>query len=149
VPVDDENHLFFSFSVNRVGPMGNRQGRDGVPATAYRAPGNRANMHLQDRSAMKAGNWSGVQGVRAQDRAVTEAMGPITPRWREHLGMGDIAVSRFRHRMLDAVQAFMEGAEPPGLDANLDYADIHSEERMVPTEAPWQIALERRPLTPA
>ena len=98
---------------------------------------------------MKAGNWSGVQGVRAQDRAVTEGMGPVTPRWREHLGMGDVAVSRFRHRMLDAVRAFMDGAQPPGLGPSIDYPDIHSEERMVPVEAPWQIALERRPLTPA
>jgi phthalate 4,5-dioxygenase oxygenase subunit len=143
VPVDDESHLFFSFSINRAGPMGERGGRDGVPANGYRAPGNRANMHLQDRAAMKAGNWSGVQGIRAQDRAVTEGMGAISPRWLEHLGQGDVAVARFRHRMLDAVRAFMAGAEPIGLDPTIDYGGIHSEERMVPIAWPWQAALDR------
>ncbi len=149
VPVDDENHLFFSFSINRVGPMGNRGNRDGIPERGYRAAGNRANMHLQDRAAMKSGNWSGVQGIRAQDRAVTEGMGAISPRWKEHLGMGDIAVARFRHRMLDAVRAFMDGAEPIGLDPTIVHREIHSEEKMVPIDWPWQAALDGGPLVTA
>lgn len=149
VPVDDENHLFFSFSINRLGPIGNRGGRDGDPANGYRAAGNRRNMHLQDRAAMKAGNWSGIQGIRAQDRAVTEAMGPISPRWAEHLGLSDIAVARFRQRMLGAVRAFMAGAEPIGLDPGIDYRDLHSEEKVVPIEWPWQAALDRAPTVPA
>jgi phthalate 4,5-dioxygenase oxygenase subunit len=145
VPVDDESHLFFSFSINRAGKMGDRGGKDGIPANGYRAAGNRANMHLQDRAAMKAGNWSGVQGIRAQDRAVTEGMGAITPRWLEHLGMGDLAVHRFRHRMLEAVHAVMAGEEPIGIDPEIDFPGIHSEEKMVPIDWPWQAALDREP----
>jgi len=149
IPVDDENHLFFTFSINRAGSMGDRAGRDGVPERGYRAPGNRANMHLQDRAAMKAGNWSGVQGIRAQDRVVTEGMGAISPRWKEHLGLGDIAVSRFRHQMLDSVRAFMNGAEPVGLDPRIVHREIHSEEKMVPIDWPWQAALDGGPLVTA
>jgi phthalate 4,5-dioxygenase len=145
VPVDDENHLFFTFSINRLGSNSARSGRDGNPENGYRAAGNRRNMHLQDRVAMKEGNWSGVQGIRAQDRAVTEAMGPITPRWREHLGMGDIAINRFRHRMLEAVRAFQAGGEPIGVDPSIPYRELHSEERMVPAEWPWQAVLEGGP----
>jgi phthalate 4,5-dioxygenase len=149
VPVDDETHLFFTFSINRAGPMGNRAGRDGDPTRGYRAPGNRANMHLQDRAAMKDGNWSGVSGIRAQDRVVTEGMGAISPRWKEHLGLGDIAVARFRHQMLDAVRAFMDGAEPIGLDPTIVHREIHSEEKMVPIDWPWQAALDGGPLVTA
>ena len=141
VPVDDETHLFFSFSVSRLGPY-RPIARDGTLATSYRPAGNRGNMHLQDRAAMKAGNWAGIQGVRAQDRAVTEGMGPIAPRFKEHLGVSDVALIRMRRRMIDAARAFMEGAEPPGLDPSIRYDLLHSEEKMVAADAPWQAVLD-------
>ncbi|MPZ15063.1 MAG: Rieske 2Fe-2S domain-containing protein [Chloroflexi bacterium] len=149
VPVDDENHLFFTFSINRLGSNRAGSGRDGVPENGYRAPGNRRNVHRQDRAAMKAGNWSGVQGIRAQDRAVTEAMGPVAPRWKEHLGVGDLAVAHFRRRMLDSARALLDGAAPIGLDASIPYRELHSEEKMVPTDWPWQAALDGTPTATA
>jgi len=149
VPVDDESHQYFSCNINRVGPIGNRAQRDGAPERGWRALGNRENMHLQDRAAMKDGNWSGIKGIRAQDRAVTEGMGAISPRWKEHLGLGDVAVARFRHQMLEQVRAFMDGAEPLGLDPTLVHGAIHSEEKMVPVEWPWQAALDGGPLVTA
>jgi hypothetical protein len=57
---------------------------------------NRANKHLQDRAAMRAGNWSGIVGVNPQDFAVAEGMGPILDRSREHLGATDVAIIRYR-----------------------------------------------------
>ena len=82
-------------------------------------------------------------------RVVTEGMGAISPRWKEHLGLGDIAVSRFRHQMLDSVRAFMNGAEPVGLDPTIVHREIHSEEKMVPIDWPWQAALDGGPLVTA
>ena len=87
---------------------------------------------------MKAGNWSGVTGIRNQDRAVTESMGAITPHHKEHLGSSDIAVAYVRLRMLSAVKAFMSGAEPLGIDPGIPYERIRSEEMIVPIETPWQ-----------
>ncbi|HEY3117630.1 MAG TPA: Rieske 2Fe-2S domain-containing protein [Chloroflexota bacterium] len=149
VPVDNENHQYFSFNLNRRGPVGDRSLDAGVLANGYRAPGNRRNMHLQDRAAMKDGNWSGVQGIRAQDRVVTEGMGPITPRWKEHLGTSDTAVLHFRQRMLEAVRAFVDGAEPPSLGPRFSKGQLHSDEKVVPVDWPWQSVLDGEPREPA
>ena len=71
--------------------------------TALHPARTRQNQHLQDRAAMRAGSWSGIVGVRSQDHAVAESMGPIVDRTREHLGASDVAVIRMRRRLLDAV----------------------------------------------
>jgi phthalate 4,5-dioxygenase oxygenase subunit len=98
---------------------------------------------------MKDGNWSGVQGIRAQDRVVTEGMGPITPRWKEHLGTSDTAVLHFRQRMLEAVRAFVDGAEPPSLGPRFSKGQLHSDEKVVPVDWPWQSVLDGEPREPA
>ncbi|MEA2642682.1 MAG: phthalate 4,5-dioxygenase [Chloroflexota bacterium] len=142
VPIDDEHHAFFSFTVSRLGPILARGEREAGPETNWHPAGNRANMHLQDRTAMQAGNWTGIQGIRAQDRAVTESMGPVAPRYREHLGASDVAIIRMRRRMIDAAKALLAGAEPPGLDPAIRHDQIHSDDRMVPANVPWQAVLD-------
>jgi hypothetical protein len=148
--VDDVNHAFFSFTVSRHGPIDNsqRQKEAGLE-TGYRPPGNARTNHLQDRAAMRAGNWSGIQVIRAQDRAMTESMGVISPRHKEHLGTSDMAVIRMRKRMLDAVKAFMNGEEPIGLEPNIHHDQIRAEEKIVPMEMPWQLVVDERELTEA
>ena len=69
-------------------------------------------------------------------------MGPIVDRTKEHLGASDVAVIRMRRRLLDAVQAFMAGVDPPGLDPRIAYGDLRSEEALVPVDAPWQQAVD-------
>jgi phthalate 4,5-dioxygenase oxygenase subunit len=105
---------------------------------AFRPARNRANLHLQDRAAMRAGSWSGIEGVNSQDFAVVESMGPIVDRTREHLGASDVAVIRMRRRLLEAVRAFQAGGEPLGLDPAIPYDRIGSDERLVPIDTPWQ-----------
>ena len=73
----------------------------------------RQNLHLQDRAAMRTDSWSGVDGVRSQDHAVAESMGPIADRTREHLGASDVAVIRMRRCLLDAARALAAGVDPP------------------------------------
>jgi len=141
VPVDDETHAFFSLSVSRFGPYRPTE-REATRETGYRPAGNRENMHLQDRTAMKAGNWSGVEGVRAQDRAMTESMGILSPRWKEHLGTSDVAVIRFRMRMLEAAKAFLRGEEPIALEPEIRHAEIHADEKVVPVSIPWTDVLD-------
>ncbi|MBV9544822.1 MAG: aromatic ring-hydroxylating dioxygenase subunit alpha, partial [Chloroflexi bacterium] len=139
VPIDDEHNWFFTFAYNRKGPLptywrkhasefGIQGGHVGRPVR------NRANKHQQDRAAMPAGNWSGVVGVNPQDFAVAESMGPILNRSREHLGATDVAVIRFRQRMLEAART----QSPPGLDAKIAYDRLASEELLIPIAQPWE-----------
>lgn len=91
---------------------------------------------------MKDGNWTGIQGVRAQDRAVTESMGPVSPRHKEHLGISDTSVAWLRRRLLESVRAFMAGGEPIGLDPSIPHSRLRSEEKVIPIDAPWQSLLD-------
>lgn len=143
VPIDDDRHAFFSFTVDRLGSVANGQYGQATDRDPNYVPfGNRANMHLQDRALMKAGNWTGIDGIRAQDRAVTESMGPLTPRQKEHLGLSDSAVAALRRRLLESARAFMAGADPVGVDPSIAHSELHSEERFVSIEEPWQRVLE-------
>ena len=68
-----------------------------------------SNNYLQDRQAMRDGNFTGLPGIRNQDKAMWETMGRISDRTSERLGAGDIAVIQFRRLLLDAVQRFVDG----------------------------------------
>ena len=48
---------------------------------------------------------SGIEGIRQQDMAVTESMGTIYDRSREHLGTTDALIIRTRRRMIQAAKA--------------------------------------------
>jgi phthalate 4,5-dioxygenase oxygenase subunit len=150
VPIDDENTMFRYV----------RYKTDGVPLSAeeraahdawggtvrgidvdddFRKTRTRQNLWLQDREAMRNGSWSGLRGTQNEDFAMSESMGPLYDRTKEHLGTSDVAVIRMRRRMLDAVRAFVaDGALPPGLDRPVVYAQVRAQEKMVPIDAPWQ-----------
>ena len=83
---------------------------------------------------MRDGNWSGVVGINPQDFAVAEGMGPIVNRSREHLGATDVAIIRYRRRMLAAARA----QTPLGQDGNIAYERLASDERLVPLDQPWE-----------
>jgi phthalate 4,5-dioxygenase oxygenase subunit len=138
VPIDDEHNYFFSLRFNTQGPLVDNHRDQFHLDAAFRPLRNRANLHLQDRAAMRRGDWTGIEGVNSQDFAVVESMGPIVDRTREHLGVSDVAVIRMRRRMLDAVRAFQAGASPLGLDPAIPYERLATDERIVPFDTPWQ-----------
>ncbi|HEY7065444.1 MAG TPA: Rieske 2Fe-2S domain-containing protein [Chloroflexota bacterium] len=149
VPIDDEHTFFYGFDRNRLGPLPVSHRADYLAPfqldRALRPARTRQNGHLQDRAAMRQGDWSGIDGVRSQDHAVVESMGPIVDRAHEHLGVSDVAVIRMRRRLLDAARALPSGADPPGLDPAIAYPALRSEERVIPRAAPWQAALDPVP----
>ena len=52
-----------------------------------------------------------------EDHAVTESMGTIYNRSREHLGTSDAMIIRTRNRLIQAAEALQkEGIAPPGVD---------------------------------
>jgi len=76
----------------------------------YRPLRNEANKFWQDRNAMKAGNFTGITGFPNQDVAMWLTMGAIADRTHDRLGASDLAIVEFRKQMLEAVQAFDQGA---------------------------------------
>lgn len=147
VPIDDE-HTFFYFAqycfdapVNRDALLFQVGARPGIDIDEnFRKIRSVENNYLQDREQMKSGkSFSGIFGVNVQDMAVQETMGPIYDRTREHLGVSDVAVIRFRRLMIDAARRFAtEGATPPGVQGDVPYSSMRAQERIIPLAEPWQ-----------
>ncbi len=100
---------------------------------------NAANNYLQDRQAMKDGNFTGLPGIPNQDIAMWESMGRIADRTSERLGASDIAVIQFRRLLLDAVGRFQDGAGPLGLvTPHLPQAKLRSYQGIVARTENWR-----------
>jgi hypothetical protein len=99
---------------------------------------NMDNDYLLDPEAQR--NWqsySGIPGIRQQDMAVTESMGPIYKRWQEHLGTTDVMIIRTRARLIQAAKALRDnGTIPPGVD-NPEVYRVRSGEVILPRGVDW------------
>jgi phthalate 4,5-dioxygenase oxygenase subunit len=145
VPIDDEHTWDYSiyYSQNRRIDHGETlQRRRSVPGADLLPEGrkirNMENRFLQDRVAMRERrSFTGIPANTNEDMAVQESMGPLYDRTREHLGASDAAVIWLRRRMLEAVQAFERGQDPPGLEPDLAYEEVRSYHKLLPTEIPW------------
>src|SRR5438067_1754298 len=125
VPIDDTHTMFHFIAWN---PSGEGHDADGWRKFCGAEPGvdldanwvprrNVANHHLQDRDAMKQGDFTGIRGIPMQDMAMWASMGPITDRTQERLGASDLAIVEFRRIMIDAVRKFVEGGAAIGTEA--------------------------------
>ena len=97
------------------------------------------NFYQQDRTAMRAGNFTGIKGIPNQDIAMWESMGAITDRSQERVGTSDIAVSAFRRLMVEAAIAVREGKPAIGTtEPRIPHASISSFEGVVPKSTDWR-----------
>jgi phthalate 4,5-dioxygenase len=96
------------------------------------------NMYLQDRGAMKKGDFTGIKGIPTQDMAMWESMGPIADRSRDHPGSSDMAVVQFRRMMLGAAKKFKEGGPAIGTTSKVPPAKLASFEGIVPKSTDWR-----------
>jgi len=97
------------------------------------------NNYLQDRQAMRDGNFTGLPGIPNQDIAMWESMGRISDRTSERLGRSDIAVIQFRRLLLDAVRRFSEGHGTIGQVApHLPQAKLRSYQGIVAKSEDWR-----------
>ena len=88
---------------------------------------------------MKAGDFTGILGIPAQDMAMWESMGPIADRTAEHLGASDQAITQFRRQMIAAARRFTSdgtviGAEEPRRRP----VELASFEGIVAKETDWR-----------
>jgi phthalate 4,5-dioxygenase oxygenase subunit len=97
------------------------------------------NMFLQDRQAMKLGNFTGIKGIPAQDMAMWESMGPIVDRTKDRLGASDIAVVEFRKMMVEAARTMHAGGPAIGTTKpRIPHAKLRSFEGIVPKTTNWR-----------
>jgi phthalate 4,5-dioxygenase len=167
VPMDDEHTLHWEIAQGLIDPdelpfeARGSEGRNPAPRAAsdYLPPSsgwygrfnmvqNIANDYLIDRSLQRSlKSYTGIPGIRQQDMAVTESMGPIYDREREHLGTTDALIIRTRRRMIAAARALEEhGVVPPGVD-NPELYRQRSGGVILPRDVNWWDATEDRRTT--
>jgi phenylpropionate dioxygenase-like ring-hydroxylating dioxygenase large terminal subunit len=158
VPMDDEHTLqwevFYrtdgppraqrSVKINRTSePQESGRGGKYMPQTTdwhgrFVLEQSLENDYFVDREAQRTWqSYTGIPGVRQQDMAVTETMGPIYDRSHEHLGTSDSMIIRTRRRWIAAAEAFArQGMLPPNVDDPRAYR-LRSGECILPRSAEW------------
>ena len=160
VPIDDDHTMFWNMMVpstrqgNSAGQGGSAPPRRGVNiegksgATEYlpnntgwygrwKLAANADNDYRIDREAQKTGqNFTGIDGIYLQDQVVTEAMGAIVDRTKEHLGTSDTMVIKTRRRLMSAARELQEGIVPKPVD-NPDMYAIRSGGVLMDRETDW------------
>ncbi len=86
-----------------------------IPGT-FRQTHNSDNDYMIDREMQRTVNYTGLLGNRIQDSAVTESMGPIYDRTKEHLGTSDLAIIFFRKQLIRMALDLENGIEHPMLN---------------------------------
>ena len=140
VPIDDHTTMVWNwfYSLDEALTQGEKDeeisgnGPAYVDPVTFRAAVNPRNNWLIDRDMQRKENFTGIQGVNAQDRAVQEAMGPIVNRSKEHLGQTDRAVIMTRRMLLKAIDTVADGGTPPGLGES--YYSVRDIEDVLPEE---------------
>ena len=126
--MDDHNTLEWGVRALKPGEEPRDQLRDYKPNGTgwfdrYNLDQNWNNDFQVDREAQRNNvSFTGIKGIRQQDMAMTESMGSIYDRTKEHLGTTDQMIIRTRRRFMDAARALMEdGTPPPGLETPWAY----------------------------
>jgi len=161
VPLDDTHTMSVTITWKRrpptFRPMKNGEELPGVaplgllPNTTdwlgrYRTEQNLSNDYLIDRDAQRTNRiFTGIANIGMQDQAMTDSMGEITDRSREHLSPSDIMIARTRRRLLRAARALAsEGTQPPGVNDPFVYQLARSGEMLVDDVQSWQDVYENR-----
>ena len=146
IPVDDVNTMFYWVAWHETKGIDQDAWRKFCAAeigadidSNYRKFRTRENNYLQDREAMKRGDFTGIKGIPTQDMAMWESMGPIADRTCDHLGVSDIAIVQFRRQMIAAAKAFRDGGPAIGTtEPRIPHAKLSSFEGIVPKSTDWR-----------
>jgi phthalate 4,5-dioxygenase len=123
VPIDDDHAMRFQVSYNPEAPidrappftareLGEFHLPDGKTIDVWLPTENRGNRYGLDRERQRKVNYSGIQGIETQDRAMTEGMGTLCDRAEEHLGTSDLAVIAMRRVLERRAQELQKGVRP-------------------------------------
>ena len=143
VPIDDAHHWKYTFMYGTQEPID----REGLRKTrATMAPGNKpllnkANRYQQDRNSMKTDSYSGLAAnFQIQDLCVTEGMGPVIDRTKEHLTSMDVPMITSRKLLLKAIKDLEQGREPANVarDPEQNRFVLVTCDDLVPNSIPWK-----------
>jgi phthalate 4,5-dioxygenase oxygenase subunit len=146
VPVDDENAMFYWIAWHETKGIDQESWRKFCGARVgveldqnYRKVRTLENRFLQDRKAMKLGDFTGIDGIPAQDMAMWESMGAIVDRTQDYLGASDLAVAQFRRQMVAAARRVQEGGPAIGTaEPHVPFVKLASFEGIVPKKTDWR-----------
>ena len=148
VPIDDLNTMFYwvAWHPDPAKGISQEAWRRFCAATVgvdldenYRKKRNLENRYLQDREAMKRGDFTGIQGIPTQDMAMWESMGAIADRSRDKPGTSDVAVVQFRRMMVAAAKKVQEGGPAIGTtEPRIPHLKLASFEGVVPKTTDWR-----------
>jgi phthalate 4,5-dioxygenase oxygenase subunit len=96
----------------------------------------------QDREAMKAGHFSGIENLVLEDVAIQESQGAIVDRSKERLGTSDLAVVRTRRLLLDTVRGHQAGGSPLGADIGAALKSSSGLAFTIPADVDWREAAD-------
>ena len=145
VPMDDDNTMVYNWEysltdepLNEGDRLERRLGNGplDVDQTTFCSKRSRENNYLIDRQMQKTVNFTGIEGINTQDRAVQESMGRIVDRSKEHLGPADKAIIQARRLLLEAVKTVQAGGTPRGVEAT--YYTQRAAEGVIPRDADWR-----------
>lgn len=145
VPIDDVNCMFYWVAWHETAGISSEAWRTfcgAVPGididlVTFEKKRTAQNNYLQDRAAMKAGDFTGIDGIPAQDMAMWESMGPIADRTNDKLGSSDRAIIEFRKVVLGMARAAAEGQAQEA--RHFSKSDPHSFEGIVPKTQDWRV----------
>ncbi len=154
IPIDDHNSMFVSLSEAGGKPLDNLKSGAALkgigmglnyvenPGTGYldrwKLVENRSNDYLIDREMQKTESFTGVQGIHLQDQMITESMGVIEDRTKEHLGTSDQMITTTRRRLIKAAKDFeKKGTAPPGVDNPEIFHKIRSGGMIINRDLDW------------
>jgi phthalate 4,5-dioxygenase oxygenase subunit len=153
VPLDDQHTMFWQMGEWRTfDPRDTTSGLKAraieyLPSTTdwlgtFRLTANMANDYHVDREAQRKHSFTGIIApAPVEDQAITESMGPICDRSREHLGPADSAIIAMRQRLFTAAKTLRAtGASPPGVDTPGSYR-VQSGGITLPPNAEWRDVL--------
>ena len=143
VPIDDTHHWKYTFIFRRGLPIDREatKRRRADMMESYRPLRNRSNRYLQDRNSMAGDSYSGIGfNFQVQDLCVTEGMGPIINRAKEHLTAMDRPMIMARKIMAGAIRDLMEGREPKNVvrDPARNHFVISTCNDLVPSTTAWK-----------
>jgi hypothetical protein len=88
----------------------------GTAGSEWQPRANASNDYLLDEQLQRTKMFSGIEALWAQDKAVQESMGAIVDRSDEHLTQSDLAIVRWRQKILRVARAYAETGTAPALD---------------------------------
>ena len=145
VPIDDQRHWKYMMVFSREAPLDKQRFQQRYSAEIgpdYRPRRNKDNRYLQDREEMKRRSFSGFGPFfPAHDLNVTETMGAVQDRRREHPVSSDKAIVAARKLLLKAMNDIEEGREPAHVlrDAKANrFAHLTVISEVIPSTTNWK-----------